>query len=64
MKKYLQAQSIVAPAMFSTAAATLMAPVYFYIVVHQMGMGLDGAAFAFILCQLTSLTGLLGYIIW
>ena len=51
MKKYLQAQSIVSPGMYATAVATLMSLVLFYLLVHLAGLGLDGAAIAFILCQ-------------
>ena len=52
MKKYLQAQSIVSPGMYATGTATLLSPVFFYGLVHLAGLGLDGAALAFILCQL------------
>ena len=52
MKKYLQAQSIVSPGMYATGTATLLSPVFFYGLVHLAGLGLDGAAIAFILCQL------------
>ena len=55
MKKYLQAQSIVKPGMYATGAATLLAPVFFYTFVHGMGLGLDGAAMAFILCQVSAM---------
>eukprot|EP00955_Chlamydomonas_euryale_P097100 365052-Chlamydomonas_euryale.AAC.31 len=57
------AQSIVQPGMWATALGSLMAPVYFYILVHQLGMGLDGAAIAFGCCQMTQLAALLGYVV-
>jgi Na+-driven multidrug efflux pump len=31
-----------------------LAPAFFYTLVHGMGLGLDGAAIAFILCQVSS----------
>ncbi|GAX80512.1 hypothetical protein CEUSTIGMA_g7950.t1 [Chlamydomonas eustigma] len=64
MKKYLQAQGIVLPGMIATAAATFLAPAFFYVLVHSLGLGLDGAAIAFILCQVTQASGILGYILW
>lgn len=64
MKKYLQAQHIVSPGMYANAASTLLAPLYFYALVNQLGLGLDGAAMAFILCQATSFFGLGAYILW
>ena len=36
---------------YATGTATLLAPAFFYTLVHGMGLGLDGAALAFILCQ-------------
>ncbi len=64
MKKYLQAQGIVQPGMYATAGATLLAPVFFYGLVYGAGLGLQGAALAFILCQVAQAGGLLGYIVW
>lgn len=64
MKKYLQAQHIVSPGMYANAASTLLAPLYFYALVNQLDLGLDGAAMAFILCQATSFFGLGAYILW
>jgi MATE family multidrug resistance protein len=61
LKKYLQAQHIVSPGMYATAAGTLMAPVFFYSLVYTLDLGLDGAAIAFVLCQMTAMSGLLGY---
>lgn len=64
MKKYLQAQSIVAPAMWATTAATLASPFFFYIAIHVVGLGLDGAAMALILCHVTPLLGVAGFVLW
>ena len=49
--------------MYATAAAAAVSPLFFYGLVHGAGMGLDGAAVAFTLCQLTACLGLLGYIV-
>mmetsp|Transcript_15098 Transcript_15098/g.32719 ORF Transcript_15098/g.32719 Transcript_15098/m.32719 type:complete len:614 (+) Transcript_15098:102-1943(+) len=64
LKKYLQAQRIVRPSMYATAAATLLSPLFFHVWVHQAGLGLDGAAYAYMMCQLTSLGSLLAYTVW
>ncbi len=64
IKKFLKAQLIVAPSTFATGAITLLAPAYFYVLVHKMGLGLDGVATAFMLCELTGLVCIMGYLIW
>jgi MATE family multidrug resistance protein len=64
MKKYLQAQSIVAPAMWATTVATLASPLFFYVAIHVMGWGLDGAAAALILCHVTPLVGVAAFVLW
>ena len=63
-KKYLQAQRIVAPGMWVTGLATALSPVFFYTLVHTFGLGMDGAAYAFICCQLVQAGGLIGYLIY
>ncbi|GAX76873.1 hypothetical protein CEUSTIGMA_g4319.t1 [Chlamydomonas eustigma] len=63
MRKYLQAQAIVSPGMYATAAAAAASPLFFYSLVHAAGLGLDGAALAFSLCQVTALLGVGGYIL-
>ena len=35
--------------------------VFFYALVYSLDLGLDGAAIAFVLCQMTAMAGLLGY---
>ena len=49
--------------MWATAAAAAASPALFYGLVHSAGLGLDGAALAFTLCQLIACLGLLGYIV-
>lgn len=50
--------------MYATAASTLLAPAFFWALVHKGGWGLDGAAVAFIMCQVTTLLGILGFVVW
>jgi MATE family multidrug resistance protein len=64
MKKYLQAQRAVLPAMGAAGVATALSPLIFWYFVIRQGMGLDGAAYAFILCQVLTCAGLLGYVIY
>ena len=47
--------------MGAAAVATLVSPLVFWWFVVKAGMGLDGAAYAFICCQVMTLVGLLGY---
>jgi MATE family multidrug resistance protein len=37
-------------------------PLYFWFLVERCGMGLDGAAYAFVACQASTLAGLLAYV--
>jgi MATE family multidrug resistance protein len=64
IKKYLQAQRAVLPAMGAAAVATLASPLVFWWFVVKAGMGLDGAAYAFVCCQVMTLVGLLGYTVY
>ncbi len=60
----LQTQRVVKPTMIIAAITTALSPLYFWALVFKAGLGLDGAAFAFISCQLTSLGMMLAYVFW
>lgn len=64
VRKFLQSQRVVAPMMMVAAFTTCIAPLYFWTFIFRLNLGLDGAAYAFICCQLTTLTGLLLFQIW
>lgn len=64
LRKYLQSQRAVKPAMVVAGAVLAASPLFFWLLVEQCQMGLDGAAFAFIACQVTTLLGLLGYVVY
>lgn len=64
IRKYLQSQRAVKPAMAVAAAVLAASPLFFWLFVEQCQMGLDGAAYAFIACQVTTLLGLLGYVVY
>lgn len=64
VRKYLQAQRAVKPAMAVAAVTLAASPLFFWFAVERLGLGLDGAALAFITCQLATLLGLLGYVVY
>lgn len=64
LRKYLQSQRAVKPAMAVAAAVLAASPLFFWLLVERCQLGLDGAAFAFIACQVTTLLGLLGYVVY
>lgn len=64
VRKYLQSQRAVKPAMAVAAAVLVASPLFFWLLVEQCQLGLDGAAFAFIACQVTTLLGLLAYVVY
>jgi MATE family multidrug resistance protein len=64
IRKYLQSQRAVKPAMTVAAAVLLASPLFFWLLVEQCRLGLDGAALAFIACQVTTLLGLLAYVVY
>lgn len=64
IRKYLQSQRAVKPAMAVAAAVLAASPLFFWLLVEQFQLGLDGAAFAFIACQVATLLGLLGYVVY
>jgi MATE family multidrug resistance protein len=64
IRKYLQSQRAVKPAMAVSAAVLLASPLFFWLLVEKCQLGLDGAALAFIACQVTTLLGLLGYVMY
>lgn len=64
IRKYLQSQRAVKPAMAVAAAVLVASPLFFRLLVERCSLGLDGAALAFIACQVTTLLGLLGYVVY
>lgn len=64
IRKYLQSQRAVKPAMAVAAAVLVASPLFFWLLVEQCQLGLDGAALAFIACQVTTLLGLIGYVVY
>jgi MATE family multidrug resistance protein len=64
IRKYLQSQRAVKPAMAVSAAVLVASPLFFWLLVEKFQLGLDGAALAFIACQVTTLLGLLGYVVY
>lgn len=49
----------------AVGAVTLAAsPLFFWFFMTRAQMGLDGAALAFITCQISTLVGLLGYVVY
>lgn len=64
IRKYLQSQRAVKPAMAVAASVLVASPLFFWAFVEQWSMGLDGAAFAFIACQVATLLGLLAYVVF
>lgn len=63
-RRYLQAQRAVKPTMAVGAATLAASPLFFWMFMVEAQMGLDGAALAFITCQVTTLVGLLGYVVY
>jgi hypothetical protein len=57
-KRYLQSQRDVRPAATMAALTTAAAPLLFWAFISKAGLGLDGAALAFITCQAITLAGL------
>ncbi len=47
--------------MIISGVTVLLAPLYFYGLMYTAGLGADGTAYAFIVCQVTTLIGLLGF---
>ncbi|KAI8471347.1 MAG: mate-domain-containing protein [Monoraphidium minutum] len=61
LRRYLQSQREVRPAMIMAAAATAAAPLLFWAGIPHAGWGLDGAALAFVGCQAIQLAGLAAF---
>jgi Na+-driven multidrug efflux pump len=64
LRRYMQSQRAVRPAMLVAGAVLLLSPLAFQGLVCNAGLGLDGAAYAFVACQAATLTGLLGCVMW
>eukprot|EP00878_Enallax_costatus_P028505 GHUV01030793.1.p2 GENE.GHUV01030793.1~~GHUV01030793.1.p2 ORF type:complete len:186 (-),score=14.88 GHUV01030793.1:273-830(-) len=64
IRKYLQSQRAVKPAMAIAAVTLGVSPLFFWLLVEKLSMGLDGAALAFVTCQATTLAGLVGYVVY
>lgn len=60
--RYLQSQRDVKPAVTMAATTTLAAPALFYHFITRCGMGLDGAALAFVICNAATLIGLTAFV--
>uniref|UniRef100_A0A383V4G4 Protein DETOXIFICATION n=1 Tax=Tetradesmus obliquus TaxID=3088 RepID=A0A383V4G4_TETOB len=63
-RRYLQAQRAVKPTMAVGAATLAASPFIFWAFMVKAQLGLDGAALAFISCQLLTLLGLLSCVAW
>ncbi|KAF8062039.1 DTX2 [Scenedesmus sp. PABB004] len=63
VRRYLQAQRAVKPAMVVAGVTLAASPALFWLFVVRAGLGLDGAAFAFIACQAATLAGLVGCVV-
>lgn len=61
IKRYLLAQRVVVPGTAITTVTTAVAPLFYYIAMIKLKLGLDGAAAAFVLCNATSTTLLAAY---
>lgn len=64
IRKYLQSQRAVKPAMTVAAVILAASPLFFWLLMDKLQMGLDGAALAFVACQVATLLGLLGYVVY
>jgi len=61
--RYLQSQRDVRPAVIMAASTTAAAPFLFSFLVMQSGMGLDGAALAFVISNAATLIGLSAFVV-
>lgn len=64
MKRYLMAQSVVAPATFAAAIAAAVALVANYVYISTLRWGIFGASMANNIAQLAPLSILVGYAVW
>ncbi|WIA28922.1 hypothetical protein OEZ86_011446 [Tetradesmus obliquus] len=64
LKRYLLAQQVVLPGMVITMVTSCLCPLYNWLLIFKLQLGLTGAAYAFVLSQATSCLLLIGYTAW
>ena len=47
-----------------TFAAVMLAPLYNWLFIFRFGLGLDGAVYALVACQVSSLAMVAAYLLW
>lgn len=64
IKRFLQAEGVVAPTTVVSCAAVGLSPLLNWVLIFKLGLGVDGAVLAMDACQLAMLVGLAGYATW
>lgn len=64
LKRYLLAQQVVLPGMVITMVTSCLCPLYNWLLIFKLQLGLTGAAYAFVLSQATSCLLLICYTAW
>ncbi|GAX72839.1 hypothetical protein CEUSTIGMA_g294.t1 [Chlamydomonas eustigma] len=64
LNRYLTSQRIMIPNTLCTVASACLCPVYNWMFIHRLQLGLDGAAYANALSQVTSTIILTTYVFW
>uniref|UniRef100_A0A7S0S1K1 Protein DETOXIFICATION n=1 Tax=Chlamydomonas leiostraca TaxID=1034604 RepID=A0A7S0S1K1_9CHLO len=64
LQSYVVCQNNVQPATWAKGITAALGPLFYYVLMFKMNLGLPGAAYAYALCKLTNALLLIGWLAW